>query len=235
MELAAWELLRNGSLGAPGKEAVLPYRALVIVIVENGHQHKLPPLRLPPTALDPPPPNIARPRQSPSQLPSQTPPPSHSKPTPSTPPQVTKPSRTPWAPPITNTTSTKRRPKITLSGTSIRITQNLHDALLRLQHALTGYLWVDALCINQADLAERDAQVLLMGEIHSCATCVVVWLGREVRVCRGSTVDLEAVWYLSGVASAALLATTALHPAAMMLTRRAYRAGRCPLVSQGLS
>lgn len=38
-------------------------------------------------------------------------------------------------------------------------------------------IWIDAICINQADLAERSAQVLLMQLIYSRASDVVVWLG----------------------------------------------------------
>lgn len=38
------------------------------------------------------------------------------------------------------------------------------------------YLWVDALCINQADLAERAKQVDYMRQIYSCAYSVLVFL-----------------------------------------------------------
>jgi hypothetical protein len=38
-------------------------------------------------------------------------------------------------------------------------------------------LWVDALCINQSDTAERTSQVRMMREIYEKAECVVVWLG----------------------------------------------------------
>ena len=38
-------------------------------------------------------------------------------------------------------------------------------------------LWVDAICINQADLAERSAQVCFMDDIYSCATGIFVSLG----------------------------------------------------------
>jgi hypothetical protein len=38
-------------------------------------------------------------------------------------------------------------------------------------------LWIDALCIDQTDLAERSAQVQLMGTIFQKACGVIVWLG----------------------------------------------------------
>lgn len=37
--------------------------------------------------------------------------------------------------------------------------------------------WVDAICINQADLHEKSAQVRLMSKIFGLATNVLVWLG----------------------------------------------------------
>jgi hypothetical protein len=40
-------------------------------------------------------------------------------------------------------------------------------------------LWVDAICINQADDIERAAQVIVMSQIYrSCERCIV-WLGPE--------------------------------------------------------
>ncbi|KAF2752143.1 HET-domain-containing protein, partial [Sporormia fimetaria CBS 119925] len=39
------------------------------------------------------------------------------------------------------------------------------------------YIWIDALCINQEHISERNPQVRLMSEIHKSATFVLVWLG----------------------------------------------------------
>jgi hypothetical protein len=38
-------------------------------------------------------------------------------------------------------------------------------------------LWVDAVCINQADIAEKDSQVQLMRTIYSQASRTLIWLG----------------------------------------------------------
>jgi hypothetical protein len=38
-------------------------------------------------------------------------------------------------------------------------------------------IWVDALCINQQDMAERQSQVRLMGTIYGTAKHVLCWLG----------------------------------------------------------
>lgn len=67
---------------------------------------------------------------------------------------------------------------LTLNGHDVPITHNLALALRFLRsadHPLT--LWVDAVCINQADIDERNSQVALMALIYSRATVVVTWLG----------------------------------------------------------
>ena len=58
------------------------------------------------------------------------------------------------------------------------ITNNLAAALRRLRKQdVTRTLWIDALCINQSNDVERTEQVLLMTQIYSKASRVVVWLG----------------------------------------------------------
>lgn len=60
---------------------------------------------------------------------------------------------------------------ITISKTVLHMLQ----VLLGQQDEMT--LWIDAVCINQADLTEKGKQVSLMGEVYSLATDVLVWLG----------------------------------------------------------
>ncbi|KAL6918229.1 hypothetical protein FSST1_009724 [Fusarium sambucinum] len=44
--------------------------------------------------------------------------------------------------------------------------------------ALTGQpLWIDAICINQDDIAERNSQVTMMSQIYGSAHGVLAWLG----------------------------------------------------------
>lgn len=38
-------------------------------------------------------------------------------------------------------------------------------------------IWIDAICIQQADLAEKSLQVAMMKPIYTGAQCVLVWLG----------------------------------------------------------
>ncbi|KAL9608794.1 MAG: hypothetical protein Q9167_006381 [Letrouitia subvulpina] len=54
----------------------------------------------------------------------------------------------------------------------------------------TSFIWIDAICINQQDLAERSAQVAIMGDIYRTAKIAVIWLGphqdradEAIRVC----------------------------------------------------
>jgi hypothetical protein len=62
----------------------------------------------------------------------------------------------------------------------IPIHANLSAALRRLRHeAQPTFWWIDALCINQRDVAEKNVQLPLMPQIFESAIRVVVWLGEE--------------------------------------------------------
>lgn len=67
---------------------------------------------------------------------------------------------------------------IFLDNQRIHVTEHLANALQRFEHEdQVLRLWVDAICINQADDDEKTAQVGLMAEIFRRATGVLVWLG----------------------------------------------------------
>ncbi|KAK4896107.1 hypothetical protein LTR27_005964 [Elasticomyces elasticus] len=61
----------------------------------------------------------------------------------------------------------------------VAVTDNLWAALNGLRHPFiwSRTIWVDAVCINQLDFAERGSQVALMRDIYSSADRVNVWLG----------------------------------------------------------
>ena len=60
------------------------------------------------------------------------------------------------------------------------ITANLSQCLTSLRRVdTTRVLWVDAVCINQDDLREKEAQVALMGTIYKSATRALIWLGES--------------------------------------------------------
>ena len=71
------------------------------------------------------------------------------------------------------------KPKsIIVANQYLNITQSLYTALLRLQnHTCPRIVWVDAICINQANNKEKESQIPLMAEVYAKATRVVVWLG----------------------------------------------------------
>lgn len=66
-------------------------------------------------------------------------------------------------------------------GTDLRVADNLLQ-FLRVQSCMITepkLFWIDAICINQRDLRERNHQVGLMKLIYTNADDVYVWLGRE--------------------------------------------------------
>ena len=61
---------------------------------------------------------------------------------------------------------------------SISITSSLESALFHLSDPnKTIVLWADALCINQEDVPEKNAQVQLMKRIYEAAERVILWQG----------------------------------------------------------
>jgi hypothetical protein len=68
---------------------------------------------------------------------------------------------------------------ILVNNKSFDISENLFDALMQFQNENIGWIWIDAICIDQANHEERSSQVLLMGDIYSKANQVVIWLGKD--------------------------------------------------------
>jgi hypothetical protein len=69
---------------------------------------------------------------------------------------------------------------------TLEVGANLSNFLLHLNNSrFRGHryppsnipLWIDAICINQGDQTEKEAQIMLMGDIYSKASHVIVWLG----------------------------------------------------------
>lgn len=67
---------------------------------------------------------------------------------------------------------------ICLNGSKFKVRVNLSNALthIRSEHE-RRFLWVDAICIDQSNLEERNCQVTLMAFIYTRAQVVLVWLG----------------------------------------------------------
>jgi hypothetical protein len=70
---------------------------------------------------------------------------------------------------------------ISCNGQQLQVTTNLVAALKQLwaQFPANSSFWIDAISINQADLAERSSQVQIMQDIYHYATQVVVYLGED--------------------------------------------------------
>ncbi|KAI1199853.1 heterokaryon incompatibility protein-domain-containing protein [Nemania serpens] len=63
-------------------------------------------------------------------------------------------------------------------GKPFPVTKNLESALRHLRQSQDDrVLWIDAICINQDNLAERAYQVNLMRRIYQIAYRVLIWLG----------------------------------------------------------
>ena len=76
---------------------------------------------------------------------------------------------------------------------TILITENCEDALRRLRRRTRSrtLLWIDAICINQSNLAECSRQVGIMTCVYANARRVVGWLGEHSL---GTSNQLTSLW-----------------------------------------
>lgn len=89
-----------------------------------------------------------------------------------------------------------RRRSMILNNKPFPITESLHQALQHLRSEVADRtIWIDAICINQNDKAERSKQVSIMGDIYKCARGVVNWLGVETT---DTAVGMDVLSYLFG-------------------------------------
>jgi hypothetical protein len=80
----------------------------------------------------------------------------------------------------------KNTADIIVDGKPFQVTTNLEAFLKKTAADLSnspsasisdGYLWVDAVCVDQKNIEERHSQVQRMGSIYSLAKQVIIWLG----------------------------------------------------------
>ena len=58
------------------------------------------------------------------------------------------------------------------------INEHLESCLKALRHTTTDrFLWIDAICIDQENLTERNAQVAQMDRVYGGASQVAIWIG----------------------------------------------------------
>lgn len=68
---------------------------------------------------------------------------------------------------------------IRINGIDTRVRKNLWYALYNIRHPKEEVvLWIDAICINQQDLAEKARLVPQMSTVYQRAEEVIVWLGQ---------------------------------------------------------
>ncbi|KAF8846852.1 HET-domain-containing protein, partial [Acephala macrosclerotiorum] len=136
-----------------------------------------------------------------------------------------------WGPPPSPVT-------ILIDGQAIAIRENLYLALrsIRNQRYVKGaaefndcrFFWIDAICIDQENILERNHQVELMSTLYSQAHSVIAWLGPEAddswmamiyfqRIGRKTTGDI-----LSILASSGLWQDTPRHVAISAVLERGY-------------
>lgn len=79
---------------------------------------------------------------------------------------------------------------IILDGEPFDVTVNLEAGLRAMRkQSERCVLWIDAICINQKDVQEKNVQVPQMGRLYSTAPAVLVWLGPS-----NSNIELFVSW-----------------------------------------
>jgi hypothetical protein len=78
-----------------------------------------------------------------------------------------------------------------IDGKPFRVSRNVYDLSMRgTANVVERLVWIDALCINQADSEERSSQVKRIADIFATAEYVLTWLGTDDRNEAESVVEL---------------------------------------------
>ena len=85
----------------------------------------------------------------------------------------------------------------------LRITDNLFSALSNLAEEKPRLWWIDALCIDQQNVKEKNEQVKLMHEIYGKAEQVCIWLGEpdtaSLDLLRNMATRIEELFHVNAV------------------------------------
>ena len=85
-------------------------------------------------------------------------------------------------------------------GQVFNVTKTLARALRYLRYEKKERtIWIDALCINQGSIKERNYAVSFMGDVYRCATSVAIFLGEE-----GTSEHFNGLWDLMGMLNSAV-------------------------------
>lgn len=67
---------------------------------------------------------------------------------------------------------------ILIYGQRLSVRRNLWEFLnIARQHYVETLFWIDAICINQDDVEERNQQIRIRGSIYKSARLTLIWLG----------------------------------------------------------
>ena len=109
--------------------------------------------------------------------------------------------------------------KILCGGVQLKVTRSCYDAIVAIfefnERAMTC-VWIDQLCIDQTNLAERGEQVVLMRKIYAGAQSVVMWLDTFENLTCGLSEqgeDIDPRYRPSQVTQQATTDTTQMTPA----------------------
>ncbi|KAJ0125211.1 hypothetical protein J7T55_006556 [Diaporthe amygdali] len=92
---------------------------------------------------------------------------------------------------------------LVVDGKECNITANLFEFLVRYrkisyvvpQWELANFpVWIDAVCINQEDIPERNSQVQMMGSIYRSATRTISWLGPDSVGSESAMKVMRRIW-----------------------------------------
>lgn len=88
-----------------------------------------------------------------------------------------------WGPPEgTQHYKNSDRQSIFIGGEKFYVFPNLYDVLVQMRESrVAEYYWIDAICIDQKNEAEKAVQVSMMDRIYVTATQVDIWVGKGTR------------------------------------------------------
>ncbi|KAI1406410.1 HET-domain-containing protein [Hypoxylon fuscum] len=89
---------------------------------------------------------------------------------------------------------TNNTKSISVNSRTLEVTENLYLALRRMRHTESPrVMWIDAVCINEEDNAEKSTQVAMMGTIFAKCQKAILWLGEDPEVIENATDVLPPV------------------------------------------
>jgi hypothetical protein len=88
----------------------------------------------------------------------------------------------------------RKRNSITVDGKTLDVPASAERAIRRMRTDEDRTIWIDAVCINQQDLREREQQVALMGDVYRKTVRNLVWLGPSLDSTAAAIEAMDAMW-----------------------------------------